>query len=267
MAVKVRLGEVEFEASGVPQRTADAVLGDPTVAQAIWRDVWSHDPERGGRPLVPLTQGRAVPLPNAMVFFVTRAAPGGAVTADLGAGKRMAERVLAAVGVPDMTALLRAVSGLVKVPQKTVPVEVFAALDPVAGYRLRQHLDFAVIRLHRDEGDLTGHLCLPNRVSYHHEITALADRAGYDALVSERPQLKSLQPSFVVPARTPANAGLRRLALRQRAQETRAALERLPEGAGGDAARDNLTARARRTQEEWDALSAAPRDAQKRPGG
>lgn len=260
MAHKLRIGAVEFEVGPVPSATAEVVLKDPLIQPGVWRRVYSWDGETG-RVRVRTTANGAVPLPNGVLFFMPRTAEGGAVIRDEEASANMGRRVVEATGAPDLEALMKAVSGTVQLPQKTVPLDRFEPLEPVVAFDIRQHLDYVPVRLRNKAEDLTLYLCLPNRVSYHHEITRVLDQAGFDALMADRPELRNLQPDFIVPARSRANAGLRRLGLEQRRNDLRRLRAALPEGAGGSTAGANLDAMLARTEQERDALSAALKQA------
>ncbi|SLN58535.1 hypothetical protein [Roseisalinus antarcticus] len=251
-----RLGAATFEVQPVAAQTAEAVLRDDVIKQGIWRRVWSWNGETGTFRVASTAEG-AVPLPNALVFFVPSVQPGGAVGRDPAASARMAKRFLSQTGAGDMTTLLRGVSKILHIPQKTLPLDDFAPLRPVVAFDINQHTDFAVLLLRDAARDLSGYLCLPSRVSYHHEITRVLDAEGLEALLAARPELRAPQPSFVVPARSDANRHLRRMALTQKEGELAEALAALPTGTGGDVARGNLEARRDRTRAEVAALSGA----------
>jgi hypothetical protein len=257
LAMKIRINTIEFDVTAVPAGLRAAILADPIVLRGVWRDVWSWDAATGdGKALVPLVQGNGVPLGNGINFFVPRA--GGAVNGrNDGPSKKMAERVMAAVGAKSMQDLMAALNRIVHLPQKTLPLDMFAALNPVASYKLRMYVDFAVVQLSAASRNLSFFLLIPGQCAFHHEITAITDQAGYDALVTAKPELKSLMPAFVVPPRTKANAGLRTLAVGQAIGELQAAIT----AAGGpDKASDLHKARMAQLATEWRVLRSAQTD-------
>lgn len=251
MAVKLTIGGIDFEAVSVPLQTAEHVLADPTVARALWRDVWRWDAAvQEGKALDRFMQEGAAPLPNAVVFHVARSAPNGAVIRDEKASKRMGERVLEETGAGDMTGLNRGISKVTRMPRKVLPLERFAPLNPAASYKLRMQTGFDVVLLKAAEERLAFHLCLPGRVTFHHEITEIRDQAAFEEVLAEQPEMRNLQVTTPVPAGSKANAGLRGLALRQRLGDLRTRRQRLPDDAGGAVAAENLDRRIAATEEE-----------------
>ena len=235
MADTIQIGALTFEVRAAAAQTAAAVLRHPVPAGAIWRKVWSWDGTQG-RPLVAMREGRSVPLGNALVFYRPKVLRDGAVVIDPNATRRMATNFVREVGARDLEEIVRALTEVVMAPRKVVPFEAFDPLNPVAAYQIVQHTDYAVIELAHRPRDVSAYLCLPNRVSYHHEITRKIDPEGFDALMEDRPDLRNIQPSFVVPSRTRPNRRLRLLALRARA-------ELLKTGHGDAARRPVLLAR------------------------
>ncbi|KAA9006119.1 hypothetical protein [Histidinibacterium aquaticum] len=255
MADVLNIGKAQFTAHPVSAATAEAVLSDPIPKSAVWRDVWRWDGTTG-KVLVAATEKAAVPLPNALVFRRARADDAGVVATDPEASKKMAQRFLETVGAPDLKTVMQALAKVMTIPHKALPLDRFERLKPVVGFTLKQHTDFVVLELRGPDG-ISAFLCLPNRVSYHHEIAQVLDEIGFEDLMAEAPELREVQPSFVVPAKSVANAKLRRMALAKRADEMAAAKARLPAGAGGEVARQNMEARTLRLAEEQRALTPA----------
>lgn len=222
MTDTIQIGALTFEVRAAAAETAAAVLRHPVPAGAIWRKVWSWDGAEG-RALVAMRGGRSVPLGNALVFYRPRVLDGGVVVADPKATRAMARSFVREVGARDLEEVVRALTEVVLAPRKIVPFEAFEPLNPVAAYRIVQHTDYAVIELSHRPRDISAYLCLPGRVSYHHEVTAKIDAEGFEALMAARPELRDIQPSFVVPSRSAPNRRMRLLALEARAAALRAA--------------------------------------------
>jgi hypothetical protein len=259
--MKIKINAIDFDVTAVAPGLRAAILADPIVMRGIWRDVWAWDAAAGtGKALVPVVQGNGVPLGNGINFYVPRAGDKAMVRND-GPSKKMAERVLAAVGAKSMQDLMAALNRIVHLPQKTLPLEVFAPLNPVASYKMRMYVDYAVLQLSAASRNLSFFLLLPGQCAFHHEVTAITDQAAYDALVAAQPQITSLMPAYVVPPRTKANIGLRTLAVGQSIGELQAAIK----AAGGpDKADARLVARMQQLAAEWrvlrstEAAQAAP---------
>jgi hypothetical protein len=255
MADRLTLNGVEFDVASVPAPIAAAVLRDPVVAQARTRVVWSWDGETG-RFHGPVTDKGAVPLPNALVFHAPKVVQGGVVAGDPDAAKRQGRRFLEATGAGTVTQAVKAISRLVQIPRKIVPLAPFAPLKPVASFELVQGTDYLVLHLVERTRELSAWLCLPNRVGYRHRLGEVRDAAGLERIAAE---MDALRPSFPVPAQSRAARGLRRLGLAQRSRDLLQAQKVLPEGAGGAVARDNLAAAALRLEEERQAVGIAAR--------
>ncbi|QQA42666.1 hypothetical protein [Pelagovum pacificum] len=253
MAGRLKIGAVEFEVHPVPEMTVTAVMRDPLFAKEADRDLWSWNGTEG-RMLAQATDKGAIPLPNALIFFVSKASSNGVLNRNEAATRNMASRFITATGADDINQVLAGVSRLVNLPHKTLPLESFAPLQEATSYVVRHHLDFSVVLLRNRTEDLAGYLCLPNRVLFHSEIRAIHDQDALDRIFEADPRLRTMQPTFFVPSRSDANRGVRRTALAQRISESRQALAALPQGPGGDVARKNLSAKLRVFQAEWDAL-------------
>jgi hypothetical protein len=252
--MKIKINTIDFEVTAVPAGLRAAILTDPIVVRGVWRDVWAWDAGAGeGKALTQMVQGNAVPLGNGINFFVPRA--GGPVNGrNEGPSRKMADRVLAAVGANSMNDLMTALNRIVHLPQKSLPLDMFAPLNPVASYKMRMYVDFAVLQLSHAGRNLSFYLLIPGQCAFHHEVTAITDQAGYDALIADKPQMKSLMPAFVVPPRTKANTGLRTLAVGQAITELQGAIT----AAGGpDKASDLQMARMAQLATEWRVLRSA----------
>ena len=218
--MKLKLGQVEFDVAAVRGRVREVILADPIIAQVIWRDVYKWDHAGGtGEVLVQTAESGAVPLPNGMVFHVAKAGSGGTVKSESGT-KNMAARVLKGVGASSVTDILRALHGILHMPQKVLPLEVFAPLNGAASYLIRMHTEFNVVELRAPDRNMGFYLVIPGQVAFHHEITA-KDDAGYDALDLDPAKM---QPHFLIPAHSKPNQLIRGLALSKRVEELREAL-------------------------------------------
>ena len=219
--MQIKLGEIAFGVNAVKNRIREAVLSDPIIAQVIWRDVYKWDHAAGtGEALVQLTGTGAVPLPNGMVFFVPKSGTGPAVKSE-SASTNMSKRVLKGVGAGSTTDILRALHGILHMPQKVLPLEVFEPINGAASYVLKMHTVFNVVEMANAERNMAFHVIVPGQVSFHHEITA-KDDAGYAALELEEAKM---QPTFLIPPHSKPNQAIRALALSKRVEELQSALK------------------------------------------
>lgn len=238
--MKITLGKIEFTVSPVESGLREALLADPIMAQGVWRDVYRWDAAAQTGSILVTTTGKdaAVPLGNGLSFFIPRLGANGIVTKNDASSARMAARFLDAVGAKQILDVITAINRLVNLPYKSLPLDVFAPINPAASYLVRMHVDYGVVQL-RDAGrNLTAHLFLPGQVAFHHEVTAITDAPAYEALIAQTPALAQLQPAFIVPPRTDANLALRRIALGRRLEDMRPMIEKmagpdrkLPDGA------------------------------------
>jgi hypothetical protein len=210
--MKITINKIDFEVSPVSPALREILLADKIIAQGVWRDVWAWDAVAGtGRMLTASVDEKAVPLGNGILFHVPKVGQENA-RAD-GPSAKMAEKLLKATGAKSMQDLMVAMNRILHLPQKTVPFEAFAPLNPVASYKIRMHVDFTALQLTNASRALTCFIMVPGACAFHHEVTAIPDQAAYDALLAEQPQLSAIQPAFVVPPRSRANLGLRTLAI------------------------------------------------------
>ncbi|MBI1418836.1 MAG: hypothetical protein GC146_16590 [Limimaricola sp.] len=258
MTGRIKISGVEFQPAAVPGRLAEAILSDPTILRGIWRDVYRWDARGGtGQVLVPVKPDNAVPLGNALAFFIPKATPTGILGKNEAASQRMAERFMSLVEAQGPGEVVRALGEILRQPQKVLPLAEFAPLNPIASYVVRMHVSYAIVQLRHAGEDLSAYLCLPSRVSFHHEVEAIPDEAAYHAAIAADRGLRAVSVSFVVPAKSAANADLRKLALRKRIEEYRAMIAapgHLGSAAAGaqlDSVRDRLAL----AEEEWDALA------------
>ncbi|SDE62091.1 hypothetical protein [Limimaricola pyoseonensis] len=246
--MQIKLNDIAFEVSAVEGPLRAAILSDPLIGRAIWRDVWAWDQAaQEGKPLGPLTQNGSIPLANGISFFVPKS---GGTEKNESASKTSGERFLKALNVKSSIDVLKAMARLLGMPQKTLPKE-FDALKPVASYQLKMHVEHSVVRLRNASRNLQAYILIPGQIGFHHEITAIGDQEGYDALVAEKPELKSLTPLFLVPARSKANREMRATALMTRQREL------VAEAQGQDPAPEALRMQIGRVQAELRMLAQA----------
>ncbi|ROU02766.1 hypothetical protein [Histidinibacterium lentulum] len=255
MADRLTINGIAFDVLSVPAPIGAAVLRDPVVAQVRTRVVWSWD-GAVARFHGPVTEQGAVPLANALVFFAPVVLKGGAVAADPAKAKRQGERFLEATGAVSVPEAVKAISGIVPVARKVVPLSPYEALKPSCTFELVQGTDYLVVQLVERAKELSAWLCLPNRVSYRHKVGEVRDPEALEPVAA---RLDGYEPSFAVPARSRAAKGLRRIGLEQRGRDLLQAQKVLPEGVGGAVARDNLARAALRLEEERQAIGLAPR--------
>lgn len=257
--MQIKLNGIEFEVAAVEGSLREAILSDPVIAKAVWRNVYAWDAgAQEGKFTGPVTQTGAIPLANGISFYVAR---GDGLAKNESASKTSGERFLKALGVKSTLDVLKAMARLLGMPQKTLPKE-FDPLKPVASYALKMHVEHSVLRLRNASRNLQAYLLLPGQIGFHHEITAIKDQEGYDALVAEKPELKTLTPLFLVPARSKANREMRATALMAQTRELAAQAqgktpEELPEA---------LRMRIGRNQAELRMLSQAAAQARAQGG-
>lgn len=253
--MKIKINAVEFEIEAVPSALRSALLADPILQRGIWRDVWQWDAvERLGKPLTAMTEKRGVPLGNGITFFVPRIGAQGELMKNDGPSKKMAERVMKAVGAKTMVDLMNALNRIINLPQKSLPLDSFAPLDGVASYKIRMHVDYAIVHMVNAARNLSAYLLIPGQVAFHHEISAIPDQAAYDAALTATPGLGAIQPAFVVPPRTKANLGLRSLAIGRALTDLQDEVRAL---GGPDQASDAQKRRAAQLAAEWRVLRSA----------
>lgn len=229
--MKIKLNGIEFEVTAVEPALREAILGDPVIAKAVWRDVYAWDAAaQEGKNTGPVTQNGAIPLANGLSFFVPK---GEGAEKNESASRTSGERFLKALNVKSTIDVLKAMARLLGMPQKILPKE-FDPLRPVASFTVKMHVEHSVLRLRNASRNLQAYLLVPGQIGFHHEITAIHDQAGYDALIAEKPELKTLTPLFLVPARTKANREMRATALmaqtRDLAEQAKGkSVEELPE--------------------------------------
>ncbi len=257
--MKIKLNGIEFEVGAVEAPLRAAILADPLIAKAVWRDVYRWDQSEGkGTAFAPVTDSGSIPLANGISFFVPKNGTEAEPVKNDSASKTSGERFLKALNVTSTTDVLRAMARLLGMPQKTMPKE-FDALKPVASFGVKMHVEHSVLRLRNASRNLQGYLLVPGQLAFHHEITAIGDQEGYDALVAEKPELKTLQPRFLVPARSKANREMRATALLMRQREL------VAEAQGQDPVPEALRMQLGRTQAELRMLAQAAQQARTGP--
>lgn len=215
--MQITLNKVPFDVAPVAGPLRQALLADPAIRGGLSREVWAWDREAGkGRALVPQTPQGGVPLPTGLMCFV--AAPGlngqGPHKAD-GPTRRMAERLMAAVGAKSFGQVMQAIARVTGVPQHKAPRAAFAALDPLLSYRVVMEVDMQALELANAARNLQAFLLLPGLVLYRHATDEAAEGA---------PAPGSIRPGFVIPPMTQAALMMRRLAVARRLSEMQAAL-------------------------------------------
>ena len=263
--MKLNINKLGFEIEPVPGTIRPALMTDEVIQQGTWRDAWAWDAKSGeGRYLTQTVGKDTLPLGNAVVFFVPRATPEGAVVNNAGPARKMKDRFLEATGTTDVVGLLRVMSRVIPLPRLPLPFAMFRPLNEVASYKLKLFTDFSAVRLHEAGRNLSAYLFIPGQVSFHHEVTAIADQAGYDAVIAADPRLSSIQPHYVLPPGSKAGHDIRRMAVARRIEAFRPEIE-AARAAGAapdpDAARDFA-----RLVREWKVLSQPRKPLPVEPG-
>lgn len=251
--MQIKLNDIVFEVTPVISPLRQALLTDPVMTQGVWRDVYQWDAvTQTGKVLVNTTAAGTVPLGNGVTFFVPKAGSDMPVKSESGS-KRMAERFLAALKAKSIVDVVRAFNSIVSMAQKSLPLTNYAALNPVASYTIKMHVDFAAVALRNASRNLTAYGMIPGQVAFHHEISAVVDQAGYDGLPV--PTLAQIMPAFIIPPQNKANHAIRRMALAQRLQDLQPAMAALPKEGPQDPATEGLRRGYARLAAEWKALA------------
>ena len=244
--MQITLNKVPFDIAPVEGPLRRALLADPAVARAASREVWAWDGEHG-QALVPLTAQKGVALPPGLAVFVARAGSGAEAPqrAD-GPTRKMAERVLAAVGAKSFGQVMQALARVTGIPQKSIPFDAFAGLRPHP-HRVRLETEFAVVELSNAARNLQAFLFVPGLVSFAHAM---------DEVPEGVPLPGSIRPGFVIPPLNQAVHTLRRMAVARALTEMQADLGGLQPAdlAADDARRAGIA----RLGAEWKVLQAKP---------
>ncbi len=260
--MQIKLNDIVFAVTPVASTLRAALLSDPVIAQGVWRNVYQWDAAtQTGKVLVSTTPSGTVALGNGVNFFVPKTGVDGMVKSD-SASARMAERFLEALKAKSIIDVVRAFNSIVNLAQKSLPLSNYAALNPVASYTIKMHVDFAAIELRSASRNLTAYAFLPGQVAFHHEISAIVDEAGYAALPA--PTMAQIMPAYIVPPQNKANHAIRQLALAQRLQDLQPAIKALPAGPG-DMTTEGLRRSYARLIAEWKALGEAAKPKTKAP--
>ena len=260
--MQIKLNDIVFEVTPVTTALRAALLADPVIAQGVWRDVYHWDAAaQTGKVLVPTTPAGTVPLGNGLTFFVPQAAGDGLVKND-SASTRMAARFLEVLKAKSINDVLRAFNSIVSLAQKSLPLSNYAALNPVASYTIRMHVDFAALALRHAGRNLTAYGLVPGQVAFHHEVGTVLDAPGYAALPA--PTMAQIMPAYIVPPQNKASHAIRHMALAQRLQEMQPAIRALTDEQT-DTAATGLRRSYARLAAEWKTLTAAPKAAVKAP--
>ena len=261
--MKLNINRIGFEIEPVPETLRPSLFSDDVLRRGTWRDVYDWDAKAGEGRVSARTVGQdGVALGNALTFFLPRATPEGTIVNNEGPARKMRERFLEAAGARDLDTLLRVLSRVVPLPRVPVPLGVFRPLNAVASYRLRMFTDFSVVRLREPGRNLAAYLFVPGQVAFHHEITEVIDPAGHDAALKAR--MAEVKPHFILPAGSQAAHGIRLMAIANRIEKLRPAIEAGRENGGTPP--EALAMDFARLVREWKALSQ-PRTRQPLPPG
>jgi len=215
--MQITLNKIPFDVAPVAGPLREALLADPSIERGLAREVWAWDRAEGkGRYLVPVTPERGLPLPTGLLAFVPRpGANGGAPRKADGPTARMAERLLATVGATSFPQLMQAIARVTGIPQKTLPLEAFAILNPLASYRVVMETAFSVLSLSNPARNLVAYVFVPGLVAFSHAMDEAPEGA---------PAPGSIRPGFVIPPGNQAALAMRRMAVARRLTELQAEL-------------------------------------------
>ncbi len=245
--MQITLNTIPFDVQPVPGPLRTALLADPAIERGVHRDVWAWDAETGkGRHLASVTPQQGLPLPAGIITWVSAPGTNGAGPRKAeGPSARMAERLLAAVGAKNFAQVMQALSRVTGVPQKKVPLDAFAGVNPFGSYVIRMETDFSVLELVNAGRNLAFHVFVPALVTFAH---------GMEDVPEGAPAPGSIRPGFVLPAGTQATMTMRRIAVTRRLSELQADLgaTKPADLAPGDPRRDVVA----RLGAEWRLLAA-----------
>lgn len=261
--MQIKLNDIVFEVTPVITPLRAALLTDPVMMQGVWRDVYHWDATaQTGKVMTSTTVSGTVPLGNGITFFVPQAGVDPLVKSESGS-VRMAERFLESLKAKTITDVVRAFNSIVAMAQKSIPLANYAALNPVASYTIKMHVDFAAVALRNAGRNLTAYAFVPGQVAFHHEISAIVDEAGYASLPA--PPLAQIMPAFIIPPQNKANHAIRRMALAQRLQDMQPAMAALPQEGPQDPSTEALRRGYARLAAEWKALAEMGKTPAKAP--
>lgn len=230
--MKINIGGIAFEVRSVPEGLRAALLSDPGLGATRAAVVWSWDHEtRKGQAHVPLSAKGSVPLPNGLAFFVPRTLDDGRIVKNDKPSETMGKRFLGAVGAGALTDVLGSIQQLLKVPQKGLPLDHFAALNDLASYELLMQADFSVVELSESSRNLSVYLFVPGQVRFAHRLKEGAPPEAAEAITKP-------PPAFLIPTWSKPNHHIRMLALTRRAKELQPQVEAMR---AGDRQRDPAT--------------------------
>lgn len=222
--MKITIGRVPFEVRAVPEDLRSALMADPMLVSARAIPVWAWDKSAGtGKALVPLTPKGAVPLPNGLAFFVPRKLPDGGIVRNESSSKVMMKRFVEAVEAQSLQDVLKALQSLLKLPQKTLPLDHFAPLKDHASFEIAMQTLFNVVELAEPSRNLSAYVFVPGQVRFIH-------RLGDDAGPGAQGAIDGPPPVFLIPTWSKPNHHVRMVALTRRAKDLQPLIEAMKAG-------------------------------------
>ncbi len=220
--MRITLNKIDFEIGAVTVAERTAILADPMIAPAIWREVWRWDHTKGTGAFVTkgVTSKGQLILPNGVLFFVPKADGSRAP----GPSEAMGKRILETLKAKSAVDIMRAVASIVQIPQMKLPREAFAPIEKAASYSMRMYTEYSVLRMRNASRNLSFVIALPGQCIYHHEVTA-KDDVAYDALIESRPELAKIQLRYILAPTSDANRNMRAMALSAWLSEMKAQIE------------------------------------------
>lgn len=217
--MKITIGGVAFEVRSIPEGLRSALLTDPLMAAGQSAIVWAWDKDtRKGEAKVRLSDKGSVPLPNGLGFFVPKVLADGRIVKNEKPSQKMMKRLLDTVGAGSLPEVLQSVQGLLKLPQKSLPLGHFAPLNDLASYEILMRTEFNVVELTEPSRNLSIYLFVPGQVLFGHRIVG-------DASPEAASAIESPPPAFLIPTWSKANHTIRMIALTRRAKELQPQIE------------------------------------------
>ncbi|SHJ02499.1 hypothetical protein SAMN05444417_2561 [Wenxinia saemankumensis] len=222
--MRLTINKIDFEIESVPADIRRAVEADPIVRQGLRREIFAWDREAGkGRMIARTVKDGAIPLGNALTFFVPRVGSDGTVSNNDKLAQKNAERFLAAVGARDVLGVLRPLARVLPLPRVGLPRERFRPFDKAVNYTVVMETEFATVRLREASRNLTAYLFVPAQVFFRAEV-AEEERPALQKLMEEKPSISNRRFGTILPEANAANRDIRRLATAQRIRDLQPAV-------------------------------------------
>lgn len=222
--MKITIGGIGFEIRAVPEGLRSALLADPGLAPAQSTTVWAWDRDsQTGEAKVRLSSKGSVPVPNGLGVFVPRTLSDGTIVRNVKPSQLMTKRLVDTVGAGSLPEVLQSIQVLLKLPQKSLPLDHFAPLRPHASFEITMQTRFSTVEIAEPSRNLSAYLFVPGQVRFDHRIVGEAAPEAEGAIDGP-------PPAFLIPTYSKANHHLRMIALTRRAKDLQPVIEAMMAG-------------------------------------